>query len=290
MRLGVALLRLRRVDAHGVIFGADAAHEAGDEAAARQVVDHRVFFGDHQRVVEQRQRAAEDRDLGALDRARQRAGQHAGRRHHAVGGLMVLVEADAVEAEPVGQLHLVEILVIELGALLRIVVAVGIGHPGRAVLLDRVEVGVPIRHQVEVEEFHAAAFRLTRKPSNALTKACRCSICGRCPQSGNDLDLRAGDQPLIGEGIVLRKQPVVGAPDQQRRHVDPMQPFVQMRIVAARLPDQLGGGGAVLEVDVLELRARARAAASRRRAWDRGTCRGCAARRCAGTCRPARRL
>ena len=118
MRLGEPLLRIHRVDAHGVIFGADAAHEARDEAAARQVVEHGVFFRDHQRIVEQRQRAAEDRELGALDRARQRAGQHARDRHHAVGGLVVLVEADAVEAELVGELHLVEILVIELGALL----------------------------------------------------------------------------------------------------------------------------------------------------------------------------
>ncbi len=119
MRLGEALLRQARIDAHGVILGADAAHEARDEAAAREVVEHRVFFGDHQRIVHQRQRAAEDRDLGALDAARQRAGEQAGRRHHAVGGLVVLVEADAVEAELVGKLHLVEILVIELGALLR---------------------------------------------------------------------------------------------------------------------------------------------------------------------------
>ena len=70
---------------------------------------------------------------------------------------MVLVEADAVEAELVGELHLVEIFVIEVGALFRIVVAVGIGDPGGAVLLDGVEVGVPIRHQMKIEEFHAAA-------------------------------------------------------------------------------------------------------------------------------------
>jgi hypothetical protein len=70
VRFGVALLRLRRVDPHRVIFGADAAHEAGDEAAARQVVEHRVFFRDHQRIVEQRQGAAENRDLGALDAPR----------------------------------------------------------------------------------------------------------------------------------------------------------------------------------------------------------------------------
>ena len=184
VRLGVALLRLRRIDPHRVIFGADAAHEAGDEAAARQVVEHRVFFGDHQRIVEERQRPAEDRDLGALDRAGQRAGEHARRRHHAVGGLVVLVEADAVEAEPVGQFHLVEILVIEVGALFRVVVAVGIGDPGRAVLLDGVEIGVPVRHQVEIEDFHAATFMVSKKPSSAATKACRCSAWGRWPHSG----------------------------------------------------------------------------------------------------------
>ena len=78
VRLGVALLRIGRVDAHGVIFGADAAHEARDQPPAREVVEHGVFLGDHQRVVEQRQRAAEDRELGALDAARERAGEHAG--------------------------------------------------------------------------------------------------------------------------------------------------------------------------------------------------------------------
>ena len=46
-----------------MIFGADAAHEAGDDAAVRDVVEHRVFFRDIQRIVDQRQRAAEDRDL-----------------------------------------------------------------------------------------------------------------------------------------------------------------------------------------------------------------------------------
>ena len=142
VRLGEALLRIGRIDAGGMIFGADAAHEAGDDAAAGEVVEHRVFFGDVQRIVHQRQRAAEDGDLGVLDAARQRAGEHARHRHHAVGGLMVLVEADAVEAELVGEFHLVEIVVIELGAFLRIVMVVGERHPGRAVLGDGVEIGV----------------------------------------------------------------------------------------------------------------------------------------------------
>jgi hypothetical protein len=177
-----------------VIFGADAAHEAGDEAPARQVVEHRVFFGDHQRIVHQRQRAPENGDLGALDRTGERTGEHARRWHHAVGGLVMLIEANAVEAELVGQLHLVEILVIEVRALFRIVVAVGKGNPGRAVLLDGVEVGVPVRHQMEVEDLHAAArfLWLARKPSSAATRAWRCSVCGICPHSGMIVTLDPG--------------------------------------------------------------------------------------------------
>ena len=155
VRLAEALLRDHRIDPHGMVFGADAAHETGDEAAAGEVVEHGVFFRHHQRIVQERQCAAEDRELCALDRARQGAGEHARDRHHAVGGLVVLVEADAVEAETVGELHLVEVLVVKLGAVLRIVVAVGIGDPGGAIALDGVEVGMPIGHEVEIEEFHA---------------------------------------------------------------------------------------------------------------------------------------
>ena len=70
-----------------------------------------IFFGDAERVVEERQRAAEDGDLGPLDAARERARQHARRRHQAIGGLVMLVEADAVEAELVGVFELVEIAV-----------------------------------------------------------------------------------------------------------------------------------------------------------------------------------
>ncbi len=154
MRLGEPLLRFRRIDSHSVIFGADTAHEAGDEAAARQVVEHGVFFRDHERIVEERQRAAENGDLGALDRTRQRAGQQARNRHHAVRRLVVFVEADAVEAKLVGQFHLVKVLVIKLRALFGIVIAVGKRHPCRAVAADRVEIDMAIRHQVKVEDFH----------------------------------------------------------------------------------------------------------------------------------------
>ena len=63
MGLVEAAVRLRRIDAGGMVLGADAAHEAGDQAPAADVVEHGEFLGDRQRIVEQRQGAAEHRDL-----------------------------------------------------------------------------------------------------------------------------------------------------------------------------------------------------------------------------------
>ncbi len=154
--LGESLLRQRRIDAHGVIFGADAAHEAGDETAACEVIEHGVFLGNHQRIVEERQRAAEYRELCPLDAARECTGEDAGDRHHAVGGLVMLVEADPVEAKGVGELHLVEIFVIEPGAFFGIIETVRQRHPGGAVAVDGIEIHVPVGHQMKIEELHAA--------------------------------------------------------------------------------------------------------------------------------------
>ena len=184
VRLGVALLRVSRIDAHGVIFGADAAHETRDQPPAREIVEDRVFLRDHERIVDERQRAAENGELGALDAARERAGENARDRHHAVGGLVMLVEADAVEAELIGKFHLIEILVVELGALLRVVMAVRERDPGRAVVCNRVKIGVAVGHEMEIEEFHAAILIAPMKASSSAAKTSPFSTCGRCPHSG----------------------------------------------------------------------------------------------------------
>src|SRR6516165_7990274 len=65
---------------------------------------------------------------------------------------------------------------------------------------------------------------------------------------------RAWDQPLIGQRMLLWEQPIMIAPEQQRRHTDAMQPFLQLRVVAARLPDQPCGRRPVLQQDILEFR------------------------------------
>src|SRR5262249_62390927 len=74
------------------------------------------------------------------------------------------------------------------------------------------------------------------------------------PAFGYDDDLRAGNQLLIGKRVVLWKDAIVFAPDQQRRHFDPVQPFAQVRVMVAGRPRELGGRHAVLERGILELR------------------------------------
>ena len=130
MRFMEALMREIRIDAGRVILGADAAHEAADDAAAREVVEHRVFFGDVHRIALQRQGAAEDRDLDLLRALDKRAGDEIGRRHQSIGVLVMLVDADAVEAEPLGIDQEVDEVRVFLGAFDRIIKAVGQHDPG----------------------------------------------------------------------------------------------------------------------------------------------------------------
>ena len=129
-----------------------ARREARDQPAVRHVVEHRVFFGDAQRVQVQRQEIAEDDDLAALGPLRQRRGDQVGRWHQPVDVLMVLVEHHAVEAELVGIGELVDILLIEAAALLRVPQAVRHRHPAGVVFLVEVRRQVRIGHEVPAIE------------------------------------------------------------------------------------------------------------------------------------------
>ena len=176
VRLVKPLMREIRVDPRGVVFRTDAAHEAGDDPALRQIVEHREFFRDVDRVVHQRQGAAEDRDLDPLGALDQRAGDQVGRRHQPVGGLVVLVDADRVEAELLGIDQRIDVAGVFLGALDRVVEAVRQHDPGRAVLRRLFEVERPVRHQMEGDELHRAT------PSRK-SRTCRAT-------SGGMLDMR----------------------------------------------------------------------------------------------------
>ena len=71
VRLVITPVRMGGVDAAGEILGADAAHKAGDDAAA-EMIEHGELFRYRHRIAHQRQRTPEDRDLRLLGRARAR--------------------------------------------------------------------------------------------------------------------------------------------------------------------------------------------------------------------------
>src|SRR5262249_15064001 len=105
------------------------------------------------------------------------------RRHQAVRRLMVLVDAQHVEAELVAKLELVQIAVVEEVALLGIVVAVRQRHPRRRIFLVEAQVERRIGHQVKQTEPHEACSAANRL--NKATKSSAFSTWGRWPHAGN---------------------------------------------------------------------------------------------------------
>ena len=65
-------------------------------------VEHGELLGHAERRVVERQRVADDGDLHSVRLAGEDRGDEVGRRHEAVGVLVVLVDADAVEAQLLG--------------------------------------------------------------------------------------------------------------------------------------------------------------------------------------------
>ena len=138
-----------------VVLRPDAAHETADHPAAADDVHHRDLLCDAQRVVAQRRRVAEDGDLRAVRAGDEVGGDDVGRGHEAVGGLVVLVDGDGVEAELLRVDELREVLLVDLGAASGVEVSVGVGDPRGALALERL-VEVRPGHEVEVDELHGA--------------------------------------------------------------------------------------------------------------------------------------
>ena len=147
VRFPEALDRMSRVDAHRVVLDADPADEARDDAAAGHDVEHRDLLRDPQRMVAKRNAVAEDRDLHAARSPRQHAGDHV---------LVMLVDADAVEAELLGVFQLIEVSVVEGAALLGVVDPVREAEPRRRILGRVVKVGGEIGpwHQMKKVKLH----------------------------------------------------------------------------------------------------------------------------------------
>ena len=83
-----------------LVFARNAAREAGDQPAVRQAIEHRQLFGQPQRLV-QRQQIAVDQEFQPLGALRGGRRHQVGRIHQPIGRAMMLVEADAVIAQPV---------------------------------------------------------------------------------------------------------------------------------------------------------------------------------------------
>ena len=125
VRLDEALAVEGGVDAGGQLLLPAAAHEAGDQAAFGDHVDHGQFLGHADRVVTQRQRVAEDDDLYPLGGGGEDGGENVGFRLHAEWRVVMLVEHDAVGAAVLGEDVVFQVFVIQPAAGDRIVVAVG---------------------------------------------------------------------------------------------------------------------------------------------------------------------
>ena len=111
-RLAMALARGRRIDRIGPVFHAGAERKRDLEASLRHHVEHGVFFRQPVRIFEIGRRAP-NADFGVLDLRNDRRGDQVRRRHHAVGGVVMLVDDDRVEADLVGQHELGKIALVE---------------------------------------------------------------------------------------------------------------------------------------------------------------------------------
>ena len=136
----------------GIHRGAD--REAGDQAPARNHVEHREFLGDANRRIVKRDRVAEHHQVGVA-RAPREGGRHdIRRRHQAVRILMMLVDAEPVEAHRVGILELIEVVVVEAMTDFGIVQIARDIDPHAVILLFEIFRQEPIRHQMEPGKFH----------------------------------------------------------------------------------------------------------------------------------------
>ena len=189
MRLLEPLPGVRRVDRERVVLGAAADDHPGDQAPAAQAVDDRELLGDPGRRVVERQRVADHRDFDAAGQPGHDRGHQVRGRHQPVRVLVVLVDADPVEAELLGVDELVEVAVVEGAAVLGVEQRVRAGHPRRA-LVGGVEPDVG--HQVKREEPHGVHLPVGADPNGRRARPVRWARHRPRRRPGPGPDRRAG--------------------------------------------------------------------------------------------------
>jgi hypothetical protein len=204
----VPIAERRRVDPVGEVHVHRGAHrEAGDEPTSRQDVEHRELFGDAQRRVVGGEAVAEHHERRAGRPARQRRGHEVRRRHEAVGVVVVLVHAQAIEALRLGELELVEELVVQPPRLLRVVEAVRDVDPHRAVARLEVVWQEPIRHEVEEADFHWPPAIVARIIPRAGRVSVRSETFG-CAPSGSGQGWLSAGSPHVYSTATSHERPL----------------------------------------------------------------------------------
>src|SRR6266705_3168704 len=154
MRLVKALTRVGRVDVIRKILHARADHHARNDPPLRDHIEHGQLFSDPLGMVVEWQDIAQNSEFG-LGRTACQAGCHDVRGWHvAVGVLVVLIDANALEAELIGEFEFIQVAVVERMAELRIVEGVRTRHPGTVIALGKILREVGPGHQMKAEEAH----------------------------------------------------------------------------------------------------------------------------------------
>src|SRR6267378_2453056 len=146
-RLALALPGFAGRDVVGEVLVRDAAHQSRDQPPAAHAVEHRVFLGDADRIVEGHE-IADHRDFHSLRGISEGPADKIAVGHHPVRAEVVLVAPDPVEAATLRVDHAVDVRSVERASPFRVEVAVGVGP------VVRFQLQMRVRHQVEKGEFH----------------------------------------------------------------------------------------------------------------------------------------
>src|SRR5436305_200112 len=119
-----------RVNIIAKVLHAGAAYKAGDDATTADHIQHGNLLGNTQGIVVQWERVANNSNLCAFDALRQDRGHDIWRGHGTISILVILVNHDAIPAQSVCTLDLVEVTLVKFVALDGIIERVGQCHPG----------------------------------------------------------------------------------------------------------------------------------------------------------------
>ena len=137
-----------------LVLARNTAGKSGNQPPVRHAIEHRQLFGQPQRLV-QRQEIAVNQQLEVLGPLRRRGRQQVRRIHQPIGRAVVLVEPDAVIAEPVELLPGLEVLGVGAHRHLRPEESLRQRPWQLALAILEVLQVLAVRHQIKDKDSHA---------------------------------------------------------------------------------------------------------------------------------------